>query len=128
MQKHFRRLTSIHILNPRNFNAEYMEFLEIYGSQLEYATVSDTSRNKFESMVKSCSKAKFRLYPGPNSYLLHLSLAALRHQLHEISTLSHTENVQLEELMPMSNTCTNLRAVQFVGWPEDHIHAFFETP
>jgi len=128
IQGHCRKLRSIHILNPHKFSAEYMELLESYGEQLEYATISDFSRSGFENMVKSCSNARFRLNPDPNSSLLHLSLAALGPQLHEISCLCHCDNVIFGELMPMSNICTNLRAIQFVGWPDNHILAFFETP
>lgn len=115
IREHCRKLPSIHILNPRNFNAEYMELLKSDRSQLEYATVSDSAQKQFENMVESCSNAKFRCYPDPNSNNLHLSLATFGPQLHDISTLCHSENVRAEELMPMCHTCTNVRAIQFVG-------------
>lgn len=31
-------------------------------------------------------------------------------------------------MIPVANTCTNLRSIEFVGLPEHHIIAFFETP
>lgn len=124
IEKYCRKLTSVHIEKMEDCETIYLECLRSFGSQLEFASIPDISKVDLKDTVKSCAKARFKLFPCHVD--LGRTLNVLGDQLEDVMCLNYDRLLSDSEIEWAPSR--NLLWVQLKLCNEKHIRAFLESP
>lgn len=120
-----RKLTSVHINHVDTLEKEYMELLESYGSQLQFATVHDFCHNILARTVKACTPVRFTL--RPRNPAAHVSLKILKCHL-EVTSINFLRTGNFHESESSWALCSYLKTVEFEGADQRFIQGFTVVP